>query len=138
MLDKLFVQLLSKWGVTILRVTVALVFLWFGALKVMGQSPVEELVLSSFSFLPFEFPLNILGFVEIAIGTGLLFSLALRLTLAAMWVMLLGTFSAFFFNPELFFNGNFFLLSTEGEFVVKNLVLIAAGMVIGGHDVKIK
>lgn len=136
--DKIFVQLLSRWGVTILRITVALVFLWFGALKIMGESPVQDLLLSSFSFLPFEFPFVLLGYLEVAIGLGLFFSYALRLTLAVMWLMLLGTFSALFFNPDLFFVGNPFWLTTEGEFVIKNLVLIASGMVIGGRDVRPK
>jgi uncharacterized membrane protein YkgB len=110
--------------------------LWFGALKVSGHSPVEELVMSSFSSLPFKFPFMALGILEIIIGAGLLFKLALRVTLGLMWLMLIGTFSAVVLNPDLFVGDSFWMLTTEGEFVAKNLVLIAAGMVIGGHYVR--
>jgi putative oxidoreductase len=119
-----------------MRIALAVIFLWFGALKLTGNSPVEELVASSFSSLPFEFPFAALGVLEVLIGAGLLFKVALRAVLGLMWVMLLGTFAAVALNPDLFFGENFWLLTTEGEFVVKNLVLIAAGMVIGGHDVR--
>jgi uncharacterized membrane protein YkgB len=127
---------MHKWGITALRLSVSLVFLWFGMLKLTGNSPVEALVVESFSFLPFEFPFTALGVLEVLIGLGLLFKTALRVTLGLMWLMLLGTFASLAFNPDLFFNGNLFLLSTEGEFVIKNLVLIASGLVIGGKYVK--
>jgi uncharacterized membrane protein YkgB len=135
-LDAIFIQQLTKWGMPALRVAVAIVFLWFGALKILGYSPVEELVMSSFASLPFKFPFMALGILEVAIGAGLLFKVALRAALGLMWIMLIGTFAAVALNPELFIGKEFWQLTTEGEFVVKNLVLIAAGMAIGGHDVR--
>jgi putative oxidoreductase len=135
-LDRIFIDKLSRWGVPVLRVTLAVVFLWFGALKLTGHSPVEGLVMSSFASLPFSFPFMALGILEVAIGAGLLFKAALRAALGLMWIMLIGTFAAVALNPNLFFGDSFWMLTTEGEFVVKNLVLIAAGMVIGGHDVR--
>jgi putative oxidoreductase len=135
-LDRIFIEQLSRWGVPVLRVTVAVVFLWFGALKLTGYSPVEDLVMSSFASLPFEFPFAALGVLEVLIGAGLLFKVGLRAALGLMWLMLIGTFAAVALNPELFIGDTFWKLTTEGEFVVKNLVLIAAGMVIGGHDVR--
>lgn len=137
-IDRIFIIQLSKWGVPVLRVALAIIFLWFGALKLTGHSPVEELVMSSFASLPFEFPFVALGILEIIIGAGLLFKIGLRVVLGLMWLMLIGTFATVALNPDLFFAGDFWLLTTEGEFVVKNLVLIAAGMVIGGHDVRIR
>lgn len=135
-LDQIFIAQLSRWGIPVLRITVAIVFLWFGALKLTGFSPVEGLVMSSFSSLPFEFPFMALGILEVAIGAGLLLKMGLRAALGLMWLMLIGTFAAVALNPELFIGDAFWKLTTEGEFVVKNLVLIAAGMVIGGHDVR--
>lgn len=135
-LDQIFISQLSKWGIPVLRITVAVVFLWFGALKLTGFSPVEGLVMSSFDSLPFEFPFAALGILEVVIGAGLLFKAGLRVVLGLMWLMLIGTFAAVALSPELFIGDTFWKLTTEGEFVVKNLVLIAAGMVIGGHDVR--
>ncbi len=134
--DNWFQGFLRKWGITVLRVSLGVIFLWFGYLKIAGVSPVKELVESSFASLPFEFPFTALGVLEMLIGIGLTFKLFLRLTLLALWLMLLGTFSSLILNPDLFFNGKIYLLTTEGEFVMKNLVLIASGMVIGGFQTK--
>ena len=35
---------MDRWGVPVLRVAIAVVFVWFGALKVFGISPAGELV----------------------------------------------------------------------------------------------
>ncbi len=138
-IDNKFHSFLTKWGATLLRISVGVVFLWFGLLKLTGHSPVEDLVTSSFASLPFEFPFKLLGVLETFIGSGLLMRFALRSTLGLMWLMLLGTFTALIFNPKLFFEGgNLLLLTTEGEFVIKNLVLLCAGMVIGAFEVKPK
>ena len=65
-------------------------------------------------------------------GAGLLFKFAMRAVLAAFFLQLVGTFLVLVIQPEISFqDGNLLLLTVEGEFVVKNLVLIAAGMVVG-------
>ena len=118
-----------------LRVTLGVVFVWFGALKVFGVSPVTELITSTFWFLPPEFVV-VLGVWEVVVGAGLIFAVALRSILALLWLQMAGTFVSLVLNPTLFFNGNIFLLTTEGEFVIKNIVLVAASLVVGGHVVE--
>lgn len=135
-IDRIFRSFLNRWGIDLLRISLGVVFVWFGALKVTGLSPVEDLVRSSFDFLPFAFPFFYLGLLEMFIGLGLLFKFALRLVLGVMWLMLLGTFASLIFNPTLFFDGNILRLTVEGEFVVKNLILVTGGMVIGGFETK--
>lgn len=72
-----------------------------------------------------------MGGLEVAIGLGLLVPVALRLTLALSWAQMLGTLAVFLIEPGRAFEGNNpLLLSTESEFIVKNLVLITAGLVI--------
>ena len=72
---------------------------------------------------------------EIIIGLGLLFPIALRLTLLMFWAQMAGTFLVLVVHPGLSFqDGNpLLLLTVEGEFVIKNLVLMAAGLVIGSQ-----
>lgn len=56
----------------------------------------------------------------------------LRLTLGLLWLHLAGTFLVFILRPDLAFqNGNLLLLTDAGEFIIKNFVLISAGIVIG-------
>ncbi len=128
---------MHRWAIPFLRIALGIIFLWFGALKIFGVSPVAELVAKTYYFLPTKDFLFILGIWEVSIGLGLIFKIALRVTLALLWLQMAGTLMSFFLMPTLFFNnGNILLLTAEGEFVVKNLVLIAAGLVIGGYEVK--
>ena len=131
-LDQQISSLMERYGVTLLRLAVALVFVWFGALKVIGRSPVEELVASTVYWLPAKDFVRFLGVWEILVGLGLLVPVALRVTLLLFWMQMAGTFLVLIVNPgDSFVDSNPFLLSTIGEFVIKNLVLIAAGIVIG-------
>ncbi len=131
-LDDSITGFMEAHGVTILRVAVAVVFIWFGALKVIDRSPVEALVKDTVYFLPEDPFFVILGVWEIAVGFGLLIPVALRLTLLLFWAQMIGTFLALIVLPgRSFQDGNPLLLDVPGEFVVKNLVLIAAGLVIG-------
>jgi uncharacterized membrane protein YkgB len=122
---------MEAYGILLLRLALAIVFIWFGALKVFGQSPVADLVADTAYWLPSEFVVKSLGVWEIIVGIGLLFPVALRLTLALFWLQMLGTFLVLLMHPDRAFDGNPLLLTLTGEFVVKNLVLIAAGLVIG-------
>lgn len=136
-LDELFINKMHTWAVPTLRVCLGVVFFWFGLLKVFGVSPVVGLIQETYYFLPTEELVLILGIWETLIGLGLLFNVALRVTLALLWFQLAGTLFAAILAPSVFFGGfNPFLLTMEGEFIVKNLVLISAGLVIGGYGVK--
>ncbi len=129
---------MRRYGVPVLRLALGLVFLWFGALKIFGVTPVTELIQATYHFFPTENFIFILGIWEVLIGLGLLFRVYLRTTLGLLWLQMLGTIVATFLAPHLFFtNNNPFLLTMNGEFIVKNLVLIAAGLVIGGFDSKL-
>ncbi len=132
-LDQGMIRFMSGYGSRILRVCLGIVFVWFGLLKVIGKSPVAELVARTVYWVPSGLFLPFLGVWEIAVGLGLLFALALRLTLLLFWLQMAGTFLVLVVKPDIAFQaGNPLLLTTEGEFVIKNLVLIAAGLVVGG------
>lgn len=135
-IDIRFQKWMRSHGITILRYALGAVFLWFGLLKVIGQSPVTELIASTYSFLPTHTFIVILGIWEIVIGVGLILNLCIRTTLFLLWLQMAGTFFALFLRPSIFFNGNLLYLTTDGEFVIKNLILVSAGIVIGGSSVK--
>lgn len=131
-LDGLVAGFMEAYGVTLLRLAVALVFIWFGALKVIDRSPVAELVADTVYWLPSDFFVRFLGVWEMVVGLGLLLPVALRLTLLLFWAQMVGTFLVLVIHPDLSFqSGNPLLLTMTGEFVIKNLVLITAGLVIG-------
>jgi uncharacterized membrane protein YkgB len=132
---------LTKWmaqnGVTLLRLSVGIVFLWFGALKyVPGLSPADDLATRtiqeiSFGLIPESWILPILATWECLIGLGLLSGKFLRATLLLLALQMLGTFTPIILFPEEVFNQFPFALTLEGQYIVKNLVIISAGIVIG-------
>ncbi len=132
-LDAGVAGLMERHGTTLLRLAVAVVFIWFGALKVADRSPVADLVADTVYWVPAGFFVRFLGVWEMAVGLGLLLPVALRLTLFLFWAQMAGTFLVLLIHPGLSFqSGNPLLLTMTGEFVIKNLVLITAGLVIGG------
>ncbi len=130
---------MHQWGIPILRISLGIVFLWFGALKVLGVSPVTAIVATSYPLFPTSTFMTLLGVWEILIGVGLIGKIFLRVTLALLWLQMAGTLLALAQAPLIFFfSGNPFLLTVEGEFVVKNIVFIAASIVIGGYEISRK
>jgi len=131
-LDARLTRLFDAYGVTALRVALGIVYIWFGALKVVDRSPVEDLVRDVVFFADSSWVVPAMGAWEIVIGLGLIFPVALRLTLLMLVAQLVGTLGAFVVVPgRCFDDGNPLLLTTTGEFVLKNLVLISAALVIG-------
>ena len=131
-IDELVIPFLRRWGVPTLRISLAIVFIWFGALKVLGVSPVVDLVASTVYWVDPDWFVPALGVVEILVGIGLAARRWLRLVLLVLAGQMVGTFLVFVLLPEIAFqDGNPLKLTVEGEFVIKNLVLLAAGMVVG-------
>lgn len=131
-LDAAMVRFMAAWGIRLLRTCLGVVFIWFGALKVSGHSPVVALVAAAVPWFPPDVFVSFLGVWEILVGAGLLFRVALRLALLLFWLQMAGTFLVLVLRPDIAFqHGNPLLLTVEGEFVIKNLVLISAGLVVG-------
>jgi putative oxidoreductase len=131
--DHAVIEFTRNYSVPILRVTLGIVFLWFGLLKIFGYSPVAGLVVRTAYFLPPDVAVIGIGIVEVVIGLGLLSGIAMRVTLLMFFVQMCSTFLTVITQPGMLVqNGNPLLLSIYGEFIVKNLVLIAAGLVIVG------
>jgi putative oxidoreductase len=125
---------LYRLGPVFLRVSLALVMIWFGALKVANISPVSQLVADTVPFVDGSWFVPLLGGFEVVLGIALLAGSNL-LVLTGLVVHLLGTFAVLVTQPELAFQqGNPLLLTVEGEFVVKNLVLLSAGLALAGRD----
>ena len=131
-IDKTVTAFLRRWSIPALRVSVAAVFIWFGALKVFNVTPVTDLVARTVYWVDPDWFVPALGVVEVIVGIGLLFRVALRSMLALFALQMLGTFLVLIVLPEVSFqDGNIFKLTVEGEFVIKNLVLLSAGLVVG-------
>jgi uncharacterized membrane protein YkgB len=126
--------LLDRIGVPLLRISLGVVFLWFGLLKIFDVSPVSGLVAKTIYWFDPDVVVPALGTVEVFVGACLLAGRLMRIALPLLVLQMAGTFLVLVMLPDLAFrDGNPFLLSVEGEFVVKNLVLLSAGLVIGSR-----
>jgi uncharacterized membrane protein YkgB len=133
-LDRMFVQFMSAYGISLLRWAIAIIYVWFGGLKLINASPASDLVVQTVFWLPPRTALLFIGGWEVLIGIGLLFThpLILRATLFLLWLQIAGTFQMFVLLPQAVFQvGNPLLPTLEGQYAIKNLVLITAGLVIG-------
>jgi putative oxidoreductase len=127
---KKWYQAIERTPIFLLRLSLATVFLWFGLLKLASVSPVVPLLKSSLPILAATPFLQLLGAVEVGIAVGLVSSRSSRHTVFLMILHLLATLSVAVLSPQLIFAPRFPILTMAGEFLVKNLVLIAGGIVI--------
>lgn len=133
-IDRWLVGWMAANGIHLLRWAVAIIYVWFGGLKLINASPATELVVRTVFWLPPRTALLFIGGWEALIGIGLMFAhpMILRVTLLLMWLQLAGTFQTFVLLPQTVFQGGNPLLPTiEGQYAIKNLVLITAGLAIG-------
>lgn len=131
-LDARIVRWMAAHGVTLLRIGIGLVFVWFGALKLVpGLSPAEGLVRASTPFLPGDLFVPLLGAWEVLIGLGFLTGRFLRATIFLLFVQMPGTFLPVLLLPERVFTLFPLGLTLEGQYIFKNLVLISGALVVG-------
>lgn len=127
---------ITRWmahnGVTLLRISMGVVFVWFGALKLIPSlSPAETLIRETITFVPMALFLPVLAVWEIVIGLGFITGKFMRAAILLLFLQMPGTLSPVLLRPDLVFTTFPFVLTIEGQYIVKNLVLISAALVIG-------
>ena len=110
----------------LLRWSLGLVFLWFGVLKLANVSPVLEFLRQTYPMLATPAGYAGLAIIECVLGGLLLAGVWNRGAALATVLHLCGTLSVMVSSPHAVFQSGFPVLNMEGEFVVKNLVLMAA------------
>jgi uncharacterized membrane protein YphA (DoxX/SURF4 family) len=135
--DRKITKWMAEYGILLLRISLGIVFLWFGVLKFFpGLSAAESLasrtieLLSAGKITP-SVSLPVLAAWESLIGIGLITGKFLRATLFLLYLQMLGTLLPIFFFPHETFTAIPYAPSLEGQYIIKNLVLISAGIVIG-------
>mgnify|MGYP001029575715 CR=1 FL=1 len=124
-------------SVTLLRIAVGIVYLWFGGLKLIPLlSPVEPLMRTAYDFLEtwglmslgtFIF---IVGIWEVLIGIGFLIGRYMKVMIVLILLQLGGAFSPIVLAPEEVWTSFPLTLSLAGQYIVKDLILLAAVFVI--------
>jgi uncharacterized membrane protein YphA (DoxX/SURF4 family) len=137
LLDVHVTRWMARHGVTLLRISLGVVFFWFGTLKFFPNlSPAQDLAartidVLTFGAVPPSVSVPVLAVWECLIGLGLLLGALMRAVLLLMFVQMAGTITPVFLFPEEIFIRFPYAPTLEGQYIIKNLVLISAGIVIG-------
>lgn len=130
-LDDTIVELMGRIGMPFLRIGIGVIFIWFGLLKPLGLSPAAELLAKTVYWWTPEIVVPALGWWEVAIGVTFLIPKLTRVAIFLLSVQMPGTFLPLVFLPEVCFTVFPWGLTLEGQYIVKNLVIIGAALVIG-------
>jgi uncharacterized membrane protein YkgB len=137
MVDRIehFDRRVTRWfathAVAILRVSLGVVFVWFGAPKLVpGLSPADELVAQTLPWFDPVWLLPSLGLAEIAIGICLLHRPLLRVGLVLMAGHMLGAALPLITLPEVVWK-SFPVATLEGQYILKNMVLVGGAIALG-------
>ena len=131
-LDIFITKFMSKWGITFLRYSLGVIYIWFGILKPFGLSPAQELVENTVYW--FDNPktfVPILGWWEVAIGLTMCIKPLIRVSIFLLFIQMPGTFLPLILLPEVCFSNFPLGLTLEGQYIIKNLIIISAALVVG-------
>jgi len=136
--DPIITGWMHNYGLLLLRICVGIVFLWFGVLKFFpGVSAAQDLAirtiqLLTFNLVPETVIINGLALWEVIIGIGLISGKFMRETLLLLFLQMIGTFTPIFLFPSEVFNYIPYAPTLEGQYIIKNIVIISAAIVLGG------
>ncbi len=135
-LDQQIITYAKKAHPYFARAALFVVYFWFGILKILDTSPANPLVMQlqekTLPFLTFQQFIIFFSLFEMLIGVLFLFSKFDRLTILLFALHMVTTFMPLVFLPQVAWQG-FLVPTLEGQYMIKNLVLIALVMNIGAN-----
>jgi len=136
-MDERIAGFMRQWGLVAVRAAFGIIFIWFGILKPLGLSAAEPLVKATVQWMPFFQPegwVALIGWWEVAIGMAFLFRKTLRIAIALLFLQMIGTFMPLVLLPSVTFQAGHipYAPTMEGQYIIKNLLIIAAAFVVGG------
>jgi uncharacterized membrane protein YkgB len=131
-LDRAIASFMARAGVPALRAAMGVVFIWFGLLKPLGASPANELVTRTVVWFDPAWFVPLLGWWEVVIGVCMLWRPLNRAAIALLALQMPGTFLPLVLLPEVCWTRFPWAPTLEGQYIIKNLVIIAAALVLGG------
>ena len=122
--------------IKLIRLSLGIIFLWYGLLKFFPSlSPAEELATKTIDILFFGLidpvlSIKLLAILEVSIGLGFILGIYTRFITVVFIGHMLFTFSPLFLLPELSFTHAPYAFTLVGQYIVKNIVFILAGVLI--------
>lgn len=138
-IDTIVTRWMNRNGLFLLRISMGIVFIWFGVLKFFpGVSAAQDLAIRTIELLTFGLVsqliiINGLAAWEVLIGVGLISGKFMKATLLLLFLQMIGTFTPIFLFPSEVFNHIPYAPTLEGQYIIKNIVIISAAIVLWGR-----
>ena len=130
--------------IKLIRLSLGIIFLWYGMLKFFPTfSPAEDLAIKTIDIMFFGLinpllSIKLLALLEVSIGIGFLFGFYTRVVTVVFIGHMICTFAPLFLLPELSFTQAPYAFTIVGQYIVKNIVFILAGILIYQSEIKAK
>lgn len=135
-LDQKVISFFRGSHLLVARVALFVVFFWFGALKLLDLSPAGPLAIAltekTVGMQYFDTLFTLLALLECIIGILFLFPKAVRFTIPLLFFHMIIVCSPLFLLPELTWQDTL-VPTLEGQYIIKNLVVIAVAFGIAAH-----
>lgn len=131
---------LGNNGIILLRISIGIIFFWFGIQKFFpGLSPAEDLATltiekMTFGLITQALSMPMLAIWEVAIGLTFITGYFMRIALPLLLLQMIGTFMPLFIFPDKSFEIVPFIPTLTGQYIIKNIVVVAAALVIGAYQ----
>lgn len=131
-LDLAITRFMRQWGHGLHRVLLGGLFIWFGLLKVFGHKSATSIIAETIYVGAPERVVPVLGIWEALIGLCLIYKPLLRVALLLLAIRLPGTLLALILKPDVCWTVTPLVPTIQGQYLIKDFILFAAAMVIGG------
>ncbi len=130
--DRTVLAVFERYGHRLHRVSLGLLYIWFGLLKPLGHKTTTSLLAHTVYWGNPESTVLILGWWEVAIGICLMFRPLVRLALLLLVIRLPGIPLAFILKPEVCFFQFPLAPTPEGQYLIKDFAVFLATLAIAG------
>lgn len=140
-IDKNIIVFFKKIQNPFARFSIFIIFFWFGLLKLFGLSPANPLVSNllekTLPFIRFSDFIIMLGIIEVLIGIGFLIPKLTRIVILVLFFHMITTVMPLFLLPQIAWSG-FLMPTIEGQYMIKNILIIALAITIGSRLTPLK
>lgn len=130
--DHWLVALFMRYAHGLHRVSLGLLFIWFGLLKPLGHKTTTSILAHAVYWGDPETIVLVLGWWEVAIGVGLIIRPLVRVAILLLVIRLPGVILAFILKPDVCFYSFPFAPTPEGQYLIKDMVIFIATLAIAG------
>ena len=131
-----FINFSKKFALPFSHIALFVIFFWFGILKIFDSSPanplVENLLKKTLPFITFDTFIVLLGLFEMLIGVAFLIKGFERLAIILLIPHMATTFMPLILLPDATWQ-RFLIPTLEGQYIIKNLLIISLALVIGSN-----